>query len=380
VLTYLILEFVAFRLLLPHLPLKLRGDLPKEIRVLAQPSKRSTIPTDYIALVGDSYAAGFGDWVRDSNHWLNPPFHSADLIHQATGRDVITFGASGAGSLTGLVSAPMGRLRYLDASWLYALKPPRVIVVYFYAGNDFNDNLQDLELRFHPNFPGRDVRDQEVFGRFLTTVVLGGDESWAKAEEGLSLIERLFFLRTLETLSGDIWKDLASFPNRPARRPRAARIPAGQTNRVMVRGERVAVPDGLQSPGLELDDAEMALATYVFEEALRYLRRYFATSTVRVVYIPSPLECYKIASPEVDILRYEGRRPRYRVEELEHRRRLAVTAIQRATEANGLVFLDATPHLRSASRSEPVHGPKDWKHFNRAGYEALARAVLTILP
>jgi hypothetical protein len=224
------------------------------------------------------------------------------------------------------------------------------------------------------------VRDQEVFGRFLTTVVLGGDESWAKAEEGLSLIERLFFLRTLETLSGDIWKDLASFPNRPARRPRAARIPAGQTNRVMVRGERVAVPDGLQSPGLELDDAEMALATYVFEEALRYLRRYFATSTVRVVYIPSPLECYEIASPEVDILRYEGRRPRYRVEELEHRRRLAVTAIQRATEANGLVFLDATPHLRSASRSEPVHGPKDWKHFNRAGYEALARAVLTILP
>jgi len=380
VLTYLLLELVAFRLLLPHLPLRLRGDLPKEIRVLAQASKRSTIPTDYIALVGDSYAAGFGEWFRDSNDWLNPPFHSADLIHQATGRDVITFGATGAGSLTGLVSAPMGRLRYLDASGPYAVTPPRVILVYFYAGNDFNDNLQDLGLRFHPNFPGRDVRDQEVFGRFMATIVLGRDESWAKAEQGLSLIDKLFFLRTLARLSEDAWESLASFPNRPARRPRAARVPAGQTNRVMLIGERVAVPDGLQSPGLELDDAEMALATYVFEEALRYLQRSFATSTVRVVYVPSPLECYEIASPEVDIDRYEGRRARYRVEELECRHRLAVTAIRRATEANGLVFLDATPHLRSASRSELVHGPKDWKHFNRSGYEALARAVLQVVP
>ena len=142
----------------------------------------------------------------------------------------------------------------------------------------------------------------------------------------------------------------------------------------------MAVPDGLQSPGLELDDEEMALATYVFEEALRYLQRYFVTSTVRVVYIPSPLECYEIALPEVEIDRYEGRRARYRLEELDRRHRLAVTAIRRAAETNGHVFLDATPHLRSAARSRLIHGPKDWKHFNRAGYEALARAVLQVLP
>lgn len=142
---------------------------------------------------------------------------------------------------------------------------------------------------------------------------------------------------------------------------------------------RVLLPHLPQSPALELDADELALATYVFEEALLYLRRYFSESAVRVVYIPSPLECYQLASPEVDIQTYEGRRARYPAEAVERHHRLAVRAVQSATERHGLVFLDATPHLRSVSRSELIHGPRDWKHFNRAGYEALARAVLTIL-
>jgi hypothetical protein len=145
-----------------------------------------------------------------------------------------------------------------------------------------------------------------------------------------------------------------------------------------VGGRTIAVPD-LQAPGLHLGVEEIALAAYVFEEALLYLKRHFSNSAVRVVYVPSPLECYQIASPEVDTEAYEGRRSRYRVEALEHHHRLAVTAVQNATERNGLAFVDATPYLKSASRTGLVHGPRDWQHFNRAGYEALARAVLTVL-
>jgi len=368
VLTCLFLEFVGFRFLLPHLPLKVHVYLPREIRVLAQPSKRSAIPRDYIALVGDSYAYGYGEWLLETDSRFNRGFHSADVIHQATGRDVVTFGAAGAGSLTGLVAAPIGRLRYLDASWLYSLAHPRVIVVYFYSGNDFNDNLKDLELRFHPNFPGKDVQDREVFRSFLTTVVLGRDPSWVEAESGLPPTRRLFFTRTLWR----IWRQAGGIPWVPSSPV------TGGVNRVIVGGRTIAVPD-LHSPGLQLGVEEIALATHVFEEGLLYLKRYFSNSAVRVVYIPSALECYQIASPEIDIETYEGRRSRHRVEELERRHRLAVTAVQNATERNGLAFVDATPYLKSASRSELVHGPKDWHHFNRAGYEALARAVLTVL-
>ena len=32
--------------------------------------------------------------------------------------------------------------------------------------------------------------------------------------------------------------------------------------------------------------------------------------------------------------------------------------------------------VEGAARRREVHGPRDWKHFNRAGYETLARAVV----
>ena len=56
-----------------------------------------------------------------------------------------------------------------------------------------------------------------------------------------------------------------------------------------------------------------------------------------------------------------------------------MTTLREATERTGLVFLAATPDLEDASRTELIHGPKEWKHYNRAGYEALARAVLKVL-
>ena len=212
------------------------------------------------------------------------------------------------------------------------------------------------------------MKDREVFRDFLTTVVLGKDAVWADAERGLSVTERLFFLRTLGSIGrGDRTK---SSPRH--------RVASG-VNRAIVGGNSVVLPDRLQSPELALGDEEISLGAWVFEEALRYLQGYFSSSAVRVVYIPSPLECYNITSSEVDIETYEGRRARYRVEDLESHRRLAVGAIKKATERNGLVFLDATPYLKRAAQSELIHGPKDWWHFNRVGYEALTRAVLTVL-
>jgi hypothetical protein len=385
--TYLLLEFVGFRFFLPYLPLKLHVYLPKGIGILAQPSKRSMIPREYIALVGDSYARGYGEWFPGSNPGRNQGFHSANLIYRATGRDVVTFGAPGAGSLTGLVSAPIGQFRYINASWPHSLTPPGVILVYFYSGNDFNNNLRDLKLRFHPNFPGKEVKDREVFRDFLTTVVLGRDAVWADAERSLSFTARLFFLRTLDAVWADAERSLRQFflrtPGRIERGDPTTSWPRHRVisgvNRVIVGGNSIALPDRLQSPGLELGDEEISLGAWVFEEALRYLQGYFSSSSVRVIYIPSPLECYNITSSEVDIETYEGRRARYRVEDLEYHRRLAVGAIQKATERNGLVFLDATPYLKRAAQSELIHGPKDWWHFNRAGYEALVRAVLTVL-
>ena len=81
-------EFAVFPLLLPHTPLRLQIFLPDGVRVLAQSSKDARLPESYVALAGDSYAQGRGDWLLGQNPNGNGPFHSAHILHDRTGRDV----------------------------------------------------------------------------------------------------------------------------------------------------------------------------------------------------------------------------------------------------------------------------------------------------
>ena len=142
-LAYLLLELVLFPAVLPHLPLNQHAYIGR-MSILAQTSKSGTVPIDYIALAGDSYAQGKGDWFKAVARKGHGPFHSAHVLHQLSGRDVVTFGRGGAGSLEGMAGEPMAQYRYIDGSPWLALEPPRVIIAYVYEGNDFNNNLRAL--------------------------------------------------------------------------------------------------------------------------------------------------------------------------------------------------------------------------------------------
>jgi hypothetical protein len=359
-LTCLLLELV-FRLFLPHLPLTLYSHLPEGARVLGQSSKAASVPRQYVAVLGDSYAAGAGDWVRATNPRRSEEFHSAHLIHDALGVDVVSFGVNGAGSLRGIVTAPIGQLRYLAE--LKSVGAPDVFLVYFYAGNDLNNNLEDLRLRYQPRFAAESLRDPRVFEQFLS-VVVGEDELFRRARAGVPWIDRFLLGRVaFDTLRhpGN-WM----FDQTP--------VTDSGLNRAVVAGREVGLPDALQSPSLELTEDEVGLGVYVLERSLAYLQKTYPAAQIRVVYVPSPLECYTIVSPKVDIQTYEGRARAYATTALESRARLVTTSVQAAAGRLGMRFVDATPFLRRASETRFVHGPLDWKHYNRAGYQALADA------
>ena len=58
----------------------------------------------------------------------------------------------------------------------------------------------------------------------------------------------------------------------------------------------------------------------------------------------------------------------------ELRRRLGEIAL-RAADA----FVDATPEVRRAAAREVLHGPRDWWHFNRKGYQVLGAVAARCL-
>src|SRR5262249_33732921 len=102
-LTYLVCEFLFFRFLLPSMSYNIWPHLPDRADFFMQNSKSHYAPHDYIALLGDSYAAGVGDWLLAGGGLADKPYHSANVIHDLTGRDVASFGRVNIGSAQAMV-------------------------------------------------------------------------------------------------------------------------------------------------------------------------------------------------------------------------------------------------------------------------------------
>jgi hypothetical protein len=366
---------LVFPFLLVYLPLKTHWYVEEGIRVLSQYSKRGVTPEKYIALVGDSYAAGKGDWFLSVDRNGRPAFHSAHLIHRDTAKDVVTFGANGAGSLRGLVGEPLAKYRYINASYRFEMEPPAYILVYFYEGNDLNDDLVYLRLRYRNSFDVERIYDTAYFANFIQRAVHWGDPLFWRVKNRSIQDHLIFghffyclvdaFVREKFGASQDL-SDLSPWP-------------PGDVNRVLIDGKPVSIPDRLQSPALELTTEEMDLSVYTFEQSLRYLKNRFSASRIGILYIPSPLSSYTLSSETVTIQTYENRSGVYLRERVYERSDAIASKIEKAAENCDVAFVDARPYIRRKSSKMLVHGPLDWKHFNREGYTALAEAAVDII-
>jgi hypothetical protein len=151
---------------------------------------------------------------------------------------------------------------------------------------------------------------------------------------------------------------------------------ADQPNIVEVAGRAMELPANLQSPAMELTRPELERAALVFERSLVFLRKLLPGTPVLIVYLPSPLSTYRLLSPEVSIQQYvinhATRYPKERVAEYSNAICLLIRA---AAIGQGAGFFDLRPAIRAASARDILHGPRDFKHFNRKGMEVLGQMV-----
>jgi hypothetical protein len=373
---YLAIEALIFPRILPMIPLSRHADLHEGLRVLAQSSKKGTVPRDYIAIVGDSYAQGAGDWLLEVDHRRNPPHNVGHILSERLGRDVVTFGASGAGSLRGLVAEPASQFEFVNASIQFDLAPPDDIVVFFYEGNDIDDNVRDVSLRYEGELEPGVRPDPVAFRRFMQETVLGEDPLYEEAR-AFAWYDNLFLgnfaYRTARRIARvAIRGEEAYAPSPHEWRP-------GPVNSAVVGGQVVDIPDVLQGPALELTDEEIDLGVFVYEQALGLLAERFPDARIGVAYLPAPISSYEIASTEVSCQTYHGRGGVHPTEAAKARSDLIAGRVREASERGRCAFVDVRPHLRMASSDAFVHGPRDWKHYNRAGLEVLADAVEELL-
>ena len=115
----------------------------------------------------------------------------------------------------------------------------------------------------------------------------------------------------------------------------------------------------------------------MFALSLDYVLKFFPGAKITVVYVPSPLSCYEIVSGEVSAESYlQYRRNRYDAGLVRERNLLINARVRAEALGRGMGFVDTQPAVRAAARERLLHGPRDWNHFNLAGYEAMMGPVV----
>lgn len=366
-LTLFVLEFLVGRLFISQIPLKFQFALPDAMRVLAQSSKQARLPEHYIAITGDSYAYGNGDWLLTADVNTNPAFHSAHVLQALSGRDVISFGKPGASTLKGWVREPVSRLQFIQQHIDADFPQPALLLAYFHAGNDLTDNVIQLREQFLPDFGDPATADaarwQAFFDKQIDRNPLG-PHGKAKINAGWFTVA-LFELVKEELKPAEAKEKPAEYPS---------------LTLVRTHGETRTLP-GRQSPGMELDAAQTETAFLGVEQSLHYMKQYFPDIPLVVVYVPSVLESYEVVSDVVSIddnmAIFDGNfEPRtLPASALAEYSDSTAQRLQALTEAAGLYFIDTRADIRTASREQMLHGPLDAVHFNEAGYRVLAASI-----
>jgi hypothetical protein len=308
------------------------------------------VPREFIALLGDSYAEGQGDGLLDAQGDRAKLQHSAHVLHRLTGRDVISLGIGGAGSVQAMVRQPTRILR--DGCFLYPrLDPPRQMLVYFYEGNDLDENGYSARMALQNGAVTREALARYIAERYAVPPTLRCFTDLA--DTGLKMAQLLLTRPN-------------SFDN--LRRSSAH-------NKVLAGGVAHPAPT-LQKPPVELGPQASDASLMVFDVSLEWLRTNF-TAAVTVVYLPSPAAIYRHADAVVDVY---WRWPLMEVQPVSSPDIYAASQrtceqIRTLTVARGARFIDMRPALRAAAAMTVIHGPRDWNHFNDAGYRVLGETL-----
>ncbi len=178
--------------------------------------------------------------------------------------------------------------------------------------------------------------------------------------------------------------------------------PKTPINVALINGKKTPIPMHLQAPPLfgfkesdrilgqkrQLTDEELEefyitkeeykLGLFIFEQSLAALAEFFPQTEIKIVFIPSPLSSYQIVSQKVS---YRGHMEFENFEEvavIKRRHAELCEAIRDISVVRKVSFLNTTKSLRRVAYQEFIHGPTDWDHFNKKGYEALSTDIAEI--
>lgn len=308
---------------------------------------------NWVAVAGDSYAAGSGDEFLDRK----PDYGIFPKLRTLTQGNYFVFGRGGFGSINAAKELMLCMNIHNNSFLLPKVEAPKEVMFLFYEGNDLDNNLDHLAHEGNGAPVRQFVRDQ---------VSHPGDARWRTLAMHFPLFDLIGgqFSRLGRLLPGGGEKES---------RQKTQRDDA-YLNHVIVGGQARPFPEDPQGAAPELA-GRLDEPLQVFFESVLALKEYLPETQITIVYLPSVVTIYRWQDP-VRVQTYHTDAQVFTNSlENEARSELVRRSIADFAAGNHFGFVDPTGSLQSAAAAEFVHGPRDPQHFNAAGNWIVARFI-----
>ena len=313
---------------------------------------------DWVAVAGDSYAAGSGDEFLDRK----PDYGIFPKLRSMTHGNYFVFGRGGFGSINAARELMLCMHIHNSSVLLPKVEAPQELMFLFYEGNDLDNNADHLQL----------AGNGEPVARFVREQVAHPEDARQRA---LAMHFPLFdliggqFSRLGRLLSTRDGKDSRTKSKADGSAPGDA-----PGNHAIVGGELRPFPENPQGASVELAGKLDDPLRVLFESVLT-LEEALPGTRITIVYLPSVVTTYTWRDP-IRVQAYHGDGPVFTTN---HDNQAQSDLIRRSiagfAAANQFGFVDTTGSLQSAAANDFIHGPRDPQHFNAAGYWIVAKAL-----
>ncbi len=313
---------------------------------------------DWVAVAGDSYAAGSGDEFLDRK----PDYGIFPKLRSLTHDNYFVFGRGGFGSINAAKELMLCMDIHNGSALLPKVEAPREVMFLFYEGNDLDNNADHLQHEGNGEPVGRFVREQ---------ISHPGDARQRALAMHFPLFDLIGgqFSRLGRLLSDDDGKDSRKKSNAGGAGPGGA-----PGNHAIVGGEVSPFPEDPQGAAAELA-GKLDVPLQVFFESVLATKENLPGTRITIVYVPSVVTTYAWQDP-IRVQAYHTDAPVFTSKhDNDMQSELIRQSIADFAASNHFGFFDPTATLQSAAVAEFIHGPRDPQHFNAAGNWIVAKAL-----
>ena len=379
-LLFLICEIIL-HFSLNKLPNKFLIHTSGPINRLAQYSKSEIVPDSHIALIGDSNVYGFGRWLYD-NSWSmkQPSFATHHLLHKLLNKEFIAFGYPGHGNMGSCLST-ISEYNLLSDSWIWPkLKLPSQVLVFFYEGNDLENNLHELEHRgfedLQQNFNETETKIREIIA--IEEKNLADRWSFLDHSAFYNIASGIFKNYKSKWFNSDQKKYIKEVSVNNKNQSEKS-IPKKASKNTALISDREIDLGSSEGPALHLSKYETDIALEISKQSFQIIKNYFNDSIVVIVYLPSSLSIYSFINdsvhPTTFCLDGKKRDTNFSHVDVIKRNNYLRRRVKSIAETLQIEFIDTTKQFKEFGKSTVLHGPRDPIHLNRNEYEKLAEIL-----